>query len=33
MDVCTKFLDAQPMSATEKDQLYWGTATAIGMDL
>ena len=33
MDVCTKFLDAQPMTGTEKEQLYWGTAAAIGMDL
>ncbi len=33
MAVCTKFLDAQAMSDTERQQLYTGTATAIGMGL
>jgi uncharacterized protein len=33
MDVCTRFLDEQPMSDAEREQLYKGTAAAIGMDL
>jgi hypothetical protein len=33
MKVCTGFLEAQPMSDTEKEQLYRGTAASIGMDL
>jgi hypothetical protein len=33
MKVCTGFLEAQPMSDTEKDQLYRETAASIGMDL
>ena len=33
MKMCTDFLDAQPMSDAEKEQLYWGTAAKIGMDL
>jgi hypothetical protein len=32
MKVCTSFLDEQPMTDAEKDQLYWGTAASIGMD-
>ena len=33
MKVCTDFLEAQPMSETDKAQLYWGTAAALGMGL
>ena len=33
MDSCTGFLDKQPMSDAEREQLYTGTATAIGMEL
>jgi uncharacterized protein len=31
MDVCTRFLDAQPLSDAEREQLYAGTAEALGM--
>jgi hypothetical protein len=33
MKMCTEFLEAQPMSDAEKEQLYWGTAASVGMDL
>ncbi len=33
MRACTSFLDEQPMSEPEKEQLYWRTAACIGMDL
>jgi predicted TIM-barrel fold metal-dependent hydrolase len=33
MDGCIRFLDDQPMSDTEREQMYAGTATAIGMAL
>ncbi len=33
MDSCTRFLDEQPLTDTERERLYRGTATAIGMSL
>ncbi len=32
MKVCTDFLDAQPMSDAEREQLYRGTAASLGME-
>ncbi len=31
MSICTRFLDDQPMTEMEREQLYWGTAASLGM--
>jgi uncharacterized protein len=33
MDACMRFLEEQPLSDTERNQLYRGTATRIGMEI